>query len=59
VRWSYEGGPPGGLVAFPALLSALNADGYSGWLVFESEQAPNPARSVMLNGWYAQRMRLR
>ncbi len=52
-RWFYECGTPGGLVDFPALLNALRADGYSGWLVFESEQTPNPARSVMLNGWYA------
>jgi len=56
-RWFYECGTPGGLVDFPALLSALNAGGYSGWLVFESEQTPNPARSVMLNGWYARQMR--
>ena len=58
-RWFYECGTPGGLVDFAALLSALNADAYSGWLVFESEQTPNPARSVMLNGWYARQMRLR
>ncbi len=58
-RWFYECGTPGGLVDFPALLSALNAGGYSGWLVFESEQTPNPARSVMLNGWYARQTGLR
>jgi inosose dehydratase len=58
-RWFYECGTPGGLVDFPALLTALNAGGYSGWLVFESEQTPNPARSVMLNGWYARQMGLR
>ena len=55
-RWFYECGTPGGLVDFPALLAALRADGYSGWLVFESDQTPNPARSVMLNGWYARHM---
>jgi inosose dehydratase len=58
-RWFYECGTPGGLVDFPSLLSALKADGYRGWLVFESEQTPNPARSVMLNGWYARQLRLR
>ena len=58
-RWFCECGSPGSLVDFAALLSALEADGYSGWLVFESEQTPNPARSVMLNGWYARRMGLR
>jgi inosose dehydratase len=58
-RWFYECGTPGGLVDFATLLSALNAHAYSGWLVFESEQTPNPARSVMLNGWYARQMRRR
>ena len=52
-RWFWECGTPGGLVDFPALVSELRADAYSGWLVFESEQTPNPASSVMLNGWYA------
>jgi len=57
-RWFYECGTPGGLVDFSALLHELDADAYGGWLVFESEQTPNPARSVMLNGWFAQQMRL-
>ncbi len=55
-RWFCECGTRGGLVDFPALVSALRADGYSGWLVFESEQTPNPARSAMLNGWYARQV---
>ena len=55
-RWFYECGTPGGLVDFPALLRELRADRYPGWLVCESEQTPNPARSVMLNGWYARRV---
>jgi len=55
-RWFYECGTPSGLVDFPALLDALRADRYSGWLVFESEQTPNPARSAMLNGWYARQV---
>jgi inosose dehydratase len=55
-RWFYECGTPGGLVDFPALLRELRADRYSDWLVFESEQTPNPARSVMLNGWYARQV---
>lgn len=57
-RWFYECGTPGGLVDFPALLRELRADRYPGWLVFESEQTPNPARSVMLNGWYARHVLL-
>ena len=55
-RWFCECGTPGGLVDFPALLHELRADHYPGWLVFESEQTPNPARSVMLNGWYARQV---
>jgi inosose dehydratase len=55
-RWFYECGTPGGLVDFPALLRELRADHYSGWLIFESEQTPNPARAVMLNGWYARQV---
>ena len=49
-------GVVGGLVDCPALLDVMRADGYSGWLVFESEQTPNPARSAMLNGWYARQV---
>ena len=52
-RWFYECGTPEGLVDFSALLAATERHGYDGWIVFESEQSPNPARSVMLNGWYA------
>jgi len=55
-RWFYECGTSGGLVDFPALLAELRADSYPGWLVFESEQTPNPASSVMLNGWYARQV---
>jgi inosose dehydratase len=55
-RWFYECGTPGGLVDFPALAERLHARAWSGWAVFESEQTPNPARSAMLNGWYAQRL---
>jgi len=58
-RWFYECGTPGGLVDFPALLDELDADAYGGWLVFESEQTPNPASSVMLNGWFAQQIQRR
>ncbi|MGP3776080.1 sugar phosphate isomerase/epimerase family protein [Streptomyces sp. SDT5-1] len=55
-RWFHECGTPGGLVDFPALAERLRAHDWSGWAVFESEQTPNPARSAMLNGWYAQRL---
>ncbi|MHC5261488.1 sugar phosphate isomerase/epimerase family protein [Streptomyces sp. UC4497] len=55
-RWFYECGTPGGLVDFAALAERLRAHAWSGWAVFESEQTPNPARSAMLNGWFAQRL---
>lgn len=51
-RWFYEMGTPGGLVDFPALLSAMRDAGYAGWIVVESDQSPYPATSTMLNGWY-------
>ncbi len=52
-RWFYECGTRGGLVDVPGVVAALDDVGYRGWLVFESEQSPNPARSAMLNGWFA------
>lgn len=52
-RWFHEVGTRDGLVDAPAVLDALRGNGYDGWVVFESEQTPNPASSVMLNGWYA------
>lgn len=51
-RWFWEMGTSGGLVDFPALLSALRASRYDGWIVVESDQSPYPATSAMLNGWY-------
>jgi inosose dehydratase len=54
-RWFWELGTDGGLVDFPALFSALDAHGYDGTIVVESDQSPDPAGSVMLNGWYVKR----
>lgn len=51
-RWFFEMGTPGGLVDFPALLTAMQGAGYRGWIVAESDQSPYPATSAMLNGWY-------
>lgn len=51
-RWFWEMGTPGGLVDFPALLSAMRSAGYDDWIVVESDQSPYPATSAMLNGWY-------
>jgi inosose dehydratase len=52
-RWFLECGTPGGIVDIPGVVSALDRHAYDGWLVFESDPSPNPARSAMLNGWYA------
>jgi inosose dehydratase len=51
-RWFYEMGASGGLVDFPAMLGAMRAGGYRGWIVVEADQSPYPATSAMLNGWY-------
>ena len=51
-RWFWEMGTPGGLVDFPGLFAAMQASGYRGWIVAESDQSPYPATSAMLNGWY-------
>lgn len=52
-RWFYEVGTRGGLVDAPGALAVLREAQYAGWVVFESEQTPNPSSSVMLNGWFA------
>lgn len=54
-RWFWELGTDGGLVDFPALFAALDAHGYEGTVVVESDQSPDPAGSVMLNAWYVKR----
>ena len=54
-RWFWELGTDGGLVDFPALFETLDRHGYDGTIVVESDQSPDPAGSVMLNGWYVRR----
>jgi inosose dehydratase len=51
-RWFWEMGRPEGLVDFPALYRAIKNHDYSGWIIVESDQSPNPAESAMLNNWY-------
>jgi inosose dehydratase len=55
-RWYYEMGTPGGLVDFPALVSAMDEHSFDGWVVVESDQSPHVEESVMLNGWYLRRV---
>jgi inosose dehydratase len=54
-RWFWELGTDGGLVDFAALFAALDRHGFDGTTVVESDQSPDPAGSVMLNGWYVRR----
>lgn len=53
-RWFQELGTARGLVDFPAAMAALGRHGYSGTVVVESDQTPDPAGSTMANGWYVQ-----
>lgn len=54
-RWFGEPGIDGGLVDFPAVTRALVNGGYTGWIVFESDQSPHPATSALLGGYLMQR----
>lgn len=51
-RWFIEPGTSRGLVDFVALTHELVSNDYSGWVIFESDQSPNPASSVNFSGWY-------
>jgi len=51
-RWFWEMGTPEGLVDFPSLVKSLKAHNYSGWVIVESDQSPDPAESALLNGYY-------
>lgn len=51
-RWFFEFGSEGGLVDAAGVLAALEEAEYSGWIVLESDQSPEPATSAMLNAWY-------
>jgi sugar phosphate isomerase/epimerase len=57
-RWFYEMGTPGGLVDFPAMMQALKAHNYQGWVGVEHDKADidgNYAESTALAMWYARR----
>lgn len=57
-RWFAEPGGDGGLVDFVDVTRALTDIGYSGWIVFESDQSPHPATSTLVGG-YLMQQRLR
>lgn len=54
-RWFFELGTPGGIVDPVSILETLDAAGYSGWVVVESDQTPEPAESLLDNAWYLRR----
>jgi len=54
-RWFAEPGADGGLVDFGSVMRALARAAYSGWVVVESDQSPQPAASVLLAGYLVQR----
>lgn len=54
-RWFAEPGADGGLVDFPAMTRALVSARYTGWIVVESDQSPQPAASALLAGYLVQR----
>ncbi|WP_420381761.1 sugar phosphate isomerase/epimerase family protein [Novosphingobium sp.] len=56
-RWFWEMGTPGGLVDFPALMTALKEHGYKGWIGVEHDKADigggSYPESTALAMWYA------
>ena len=57
-RWFHEMGTPQGLVDFPALMAAMKACGYTGWVGVEHDKADvgggNYPESTALSAWYIQ-----
>ncbi|BDZ44115.1 sugar phosphate isomerase/epimerase family protein [Naasia aerilata] len=53
-RWFLELGVAPGLVDAEAVVRALVAHEYDGWVTVESDLSPHPPTSAMLNGWYLQ-----
>ncbi len=54
-RWFYELGTEGGLVDVEALVAALRAHAYEGWVVVKGDRGGNAAEVAMLNSWFVQR----
>lgn len=54
-RWFFELGTPGGIVDPVAVVETLDAVGYDGWVVVESDQTPEPAETLLDNSWYLRR----
>lgn len=51
-RWFWEMDLADGLVDFVKLMAAIRSNDFSGWIIAESDQSPDPAESAMLNHWY-------
>jgi sugar phosphate isomerase/epimerase len=43
-------------VDFPALMKSINARGYDGWIIVESENSVNPSETAALNSWYVKKV---
>jgi inosose dehydratase len=51
-RWFHDLGISGGLVDIARFLAELDASGYDGWRIVESDHSPHPAETAMHNTWF-------
>ncbi len=51
-RWFHDLDTPGGLVDVAGFLDELDATGYDGWRIVESDHSPHPAETAMHNSWF-------
>jgi inosose dehydratase len=51
-RWFHDLDTPGGLVDVARFIAELDATGYDGWRIVESDHSPHPAETAMHNTWF-------
>jgi len=51
-RWFHDLDTPGGLVDVAQFVAELDASGYGGWRIVESDHSPHPAETAMHNSWF-------
>ena len=51
-RWFHDLDTPGGLVDVTRFIAELDAAGYDGWRIVESDHSPHPAETAMHNTWF-------
>jgi len=49
-RWFWDLGT--GIIDFPSIMKTLVEIGYDGWIVCESNNSPNPLKSLLRSRWY-------